>query len=447
MPKALVAKLPESAKKIYESAWDSAKEKGWDVARCAAYAIGAVKRAGFRKSASGNWVKMTEPIAVVFSEPIVGSGWIEAACTGTVVDMNGNNVSISDDDLEDWIHAYEEDARGQELPITWDHPKTGGKAAGWIRGVRKGATRLIRGKPRTTLLIRPEWTPDGDKSIGDKTYQYISLEIMPNNVLRGASLVNFPAVKGLRPVTQAAALAEYCLQEFMDERQGVLTMAEKAQKCPKCGATIPAGTDVCPACGYELTPEEIAPEKAPKKVPAKTAPPPKEKQVMSELAVAQLQEQEQLVIRLQERVAEIEAQYKTAVQNAKDLSEARDTQGQQINTLIELNNMMRLHEKVTDFMELEEHPDKSIAPAYEEKIIEVLLAAPEKESELLSLIESVATGDAVVPMGELGTGSVPELQSEDPNMEHAHEKIVKFAEQHEIDYKAALLQLSKEGKI
>ena len=59
MPKALLAKLPDKARDIYEAAWEAAKEAGYDDERAAKIAMGAVKRAGYHKDeASGHWIKM-----------------------------------------------------------------------------------------------------------------------------------------------------------------------------------------------------------------------------------------------------------------------------------------------------------------------------------------------------------------------------------------------------
>lgn len=445
MPKALLNKLPASARKIYEDAWNDAESKGWDEARCAKYAIGAVKQAGFRKNEStGRWSKMTEPMYAIFGEPINDGEWLEVACTGTVIDMNGRPVSISDSDLDRWISAFEEDERGQEIPITFDHPKSGGKAAGWMRGLRKGPKREIRGAPRTTLLMKPEWTPDGKRSVDDGDYKYFSVEILPENYLRAVSLVNFPAVKGMRPATEPAALGEmYYLQEFL--------MAETQKKCAECGAPIPEGAKACPNCGATVEQEE------------------KETQEMAEKgkeATVSLEEFNALRERLESTVgerAELEKQVK-ALQEARQKSEAEsiklaelqvesarlselvESQKGQIQELVDVNNALRLHEKVVDFMQLSEKV--RIAPAYEEPIIKLLLLAEsyEQEDEILEFLKALTQKDAVVEFGERGTGGIPEESGKDPERARLAEKAVKLAEEERISYPEALRRLSrKEG--
>ena len=444
MPKALLDKLPQKAKEIYESAWSEAKEKGWDDEKAAKYAIGTVKQAGFRKG-EDSWVKMGDVSFFIFGEPVSNEEWIEVACTGSVVDMHGSSVSISDEDMDEWIRAYDEGRRGQDLPITYDHPKSGGIAAGWIRGLKKGSPREIRGKTRTPFLMRPEWTEGGRKSIQDRDYQYTSLEILPDNQLRAVSLVNFPAIKGLKPVTQAV-LGEnvYCLEEFyMAEKDKFPEKApedkvpdkapeKETTKCPSCGAPVPEGADACPTCGKDLKEKAMA-EMA-------------EFKALQE-SMTQLQKEREA-----DRVtlAELKGKYAEADTARKALEESNQQLAEQQSTLVELNNMMRLHEKVVDFMNLGEN--KVIAPAYEEQILSVLLLTEsiEKEQEILDLMKSLATGEALVPLGELGTSNMPGPMVEGPGTGRKllHEKAMKYAKDNDVSYKTALIEASRreEGK-
>jgi len=55
----MLDKLPDKAREIYEAAWDSAIDKGYDEERAARIAIGAVKNAGYHKDdETGMWAKM-----------------------------------------------------------------------------------------------------------------------------------------------------------------------------------------------------------------------------------------------------------------------------------------------------------------------------------------------------------------------------------------------------
>lgn len=59
MPKALLSKLPDEAKDIYEAAWEAAKKDGRDDEQAAKIAIGTVKRAGYSKNTETDmWEKM-----------------------------------------------------------------------------------------------------------------------------------------------------------------------------------------------------------------------------------------------------------------------------------------------------------------------------------------------------------------------------------------------------
>lgn len=442
MPKAMLDKLPKKAKERYEEAWQDAKEKGWDDARAAAYAIGAVKQAGFTKNEdTGMWTKASEPIWVLFGESVEEAEWLEVACTGTVVDMKGSHVSISEQDFEEWVQAFEDNKRGQDIPITYDHPKSGGMAAGWVRGLRLGPKREIMGKTRSTLLMNPKWTPRGRQSVEDRDYQYFSVEILPDNQLRAISMVNFPAIKGLHPATVLISLGEvpmYFLKEFiMPEKKEVKKLLSK---CPECGAPIPEGSKACPVCGAEIEEKETVPVAEKQKSPS-----PKAEGKLSELQV-QLDKLSEQRATQEAALTELREAREREEEERKALTELVEGQDKQIQGLIDLNNMLRLHEKVGDFMALAETPNKQIAPAYEDQIIEVLQLAesPEVEADILKLLKAFAVGDAVVEFGERGTGSVPDLDTgEDVDHSRLDKAAEKLAEEKGIPYKTALLELSR----
>ena len=433
--------LPEAAKGIYEKVYqetltDLRAKAGEDAdssdleAQASKIAWGAVKKAGYRKNSdSGTWQKMLEPMHTVFGEELDATGeWVEVACTGDVVDMHGQRVSIEEGDFDKWIEAFETGARGQDLPITYDHPKRGGVAAGWFRGLRKGEPRKIRGRVRRPLLLHPEWTPAGRQSISDGDYRYFSLEITPDNILRGGSLVNYPAIKGLRPVTQAALSEGFFLEEFL--------MAQ-AEKCTACGAPIPDGAKACPACG-----EKIKEEKEEVSTMAENT----ELASLSEELEAAKRELDEL--RATSKLHE-ELQGKVSEQ-ASALSEQQkqiDDQENKIVGLLELNNMLRLHERVTEFMQLSEHKNRVVTPAYEEQIIGFMLQLEDtsEEEKFLDLLEALAAGTAVVELGERGTGHVPAPKAEGKtSAQELHMAAVKLAEEQKIPYRDALIEAARE---
>lgn len=428
MPKGMLDKLPAKAREIYEKVFNAAVEEGKDEATAAKIATGAIKQAGFRKNeTTGRWVQMTESICISFGESPGIEEWLEVACTGSTVDKHGRKVSIDDGDLQQWIKAFDENARGQDIPITTDHPKSGGIAAGWVRGLKTGPQREILGKIRTPLLMQPEWTPSGKKSVTNKDYQYFSVEILPENYLRAISLVNFPALKGMKTATQPLG-ETFFLQEFLE-------MAELT-KCAECGIPVPDGSKACPGCGQELKETEMS-----------------EENTLSleefETLRTQVSEAQATLTELQTARDEIKIAHATTLSQVKALSETNEQQATQIHELVDLNNMMRLHEKVTDFSRLE-GSKKQIAPAYIKPILDivVLMESTEQEQSFLDLLGAIAKGEALVELGERGSdaGPAPLLEGEDPTNDRAHKKVLKYMSENNIsDYKIALMEVSKEA--
>jgi len=70
---------------------------------------------------------------------------------------------------------------------------------------------------------------------------------------------------------------------------------------------------------------------------------------------------------------------------------------------------------------------------------------PDKEQEILNFLRQLATGEAIVPMGEVGTSSVPNLpdRSPDGSRTKLHEKAKKLSEDQKISYRDALIEVSR----
>lgn len=206
---------------------------------------------------------------------------------------------------------------------------------------------------------------------------------------------------------------------------------EAGTKCPACGAPVPEGATACPSCGKEL--KEKAMAEATVSLEEFNA----LKSAMAEFKEARDESQKE--------IAELKGKYAEADEARKNLEESNQSLAEQQARLVELNNMMRLHEKVVDFMHLSE--SKIIAPAYEEAILSVLLLTEniEKEQEILDLFGALATGEALVPLGELGTSRTPGPRIEGPgeNRRILSEKAFKFAADHNVDYKSALIEVSR----
>jgi hypothetical protein len=121
---------------------------------------------------------------------------VEILRVGEFVDMHGRDVSITEDMLDAFVANFEAGAAGQEIPFDIVHEKR--EAAGWLKKLwREGET----------LLGIPEWNSLGEQLIGDKIYQYLSATIdMVGQFIKTISLVNTPAVKGLKPVALAESV-------------------------------------------------------------------------------------------------------------------------------------------------------------------------------------------------------------------------------------------------
>lgn len=115
---------------------------------------------------------------------------IEVLRAGSFVDRNGREVEVTEEDLDAYVANFEAGEAGQEVPVDVDHEK--GEAAGWIQGLqRKG----------DTLVAVPEWNELGRRLVGERIYRYLSATIdLARKVVKSISLVNFPAVKGLKAV-------------------------------------------------------------------------------------------------------------------------------------------------------------------------------------------------------------------------------------------------------
>jgi hypothetical protein len=115
---------------------------------------------------------------------------VEVLRVGTFTDMSGKEVKITEADLEAFIASFTAGAAGQDVPIDIDHQRA--EAGGWIKRMEKIGEKL---------LAWVDWNELGRQLVGDKVYRYLSATIdLAGKVIKSVSLVNFPAVKGLKPV-------------------------------------------------------------------------------------------------------------------------------------------------------------------------------------------------------------------------------------------------------
>jgi len=128
------------------------------------------------------------------------------------IDKNGREVEVSPADLEAAVANFEAGTAGQDIPIDIDHER--GQSAGWFTRMWTEARAFAFPDPENAgekitvqlevLKALPEWNKLGVELVGEKIYKYFSVWFdLTSKTIKSASLVNFPAVKGLEPAELA----------------------------------------------------------------------------------------------------------------------------------------------------------------------------------------------------------------------------------------------------
>jgi len=140
----------------------------------------------------GAWVKKeadAEAAEFLFAE-LSERRPVEVLRVGEFVERHGQDVSISEEDLDAFVANFAAGTAGQDVPVDVDHRR--GEAAGWVTKVWREGSRL---------LASIDWNEVGKRLVGERVYRYLSASIdTKGRVIKSISLVNFPAVKGLKPV-------------------------------------------------------------------------------------------------------------------------------------------------------------------------------------------------------------------------------------------------------
>lgn len=138
---------------------------------------------------------------------------VEILRIGNFTDSTGQNVEITGDDLDAFIANFDAGKAGQDVPIDINHDRE--EAGGWlVRLERKG----------NKLLGFVDWNELGTQLVGDKVYRYLSATIdLAGKFLRSVSLVNFPAIKGLKPVELSEGSIAFDQQGFFETIREILT--------------------------------------------------------------------------------------------------------------------------------------------------------------------------------------------------------------------------------
>lgn len=194
-----IKELPEEAKKIWISAYNSAyNQYSGDEEKCNSIAWAAVKKE-YKKNNKGEWVKLSE--LMFCNEVEILKDKIQIMRTGTWSHPIYGDFTISEDDLYLFKENFDNKVRKTDIAIDTEHQPEKGAAA-WIKHLS-----VEEGK----LYAFVEWTEWGKELLNSKTFKYISPEFQFyyidsetgeefKNVLLGAALTNRPFLKNMEPV-------------------------------------------------------------------------------------------------------------------------------------------------------------------------------------------------------------------------------------------------------
>ena len=153
---------------------------------------------------------------------------VEIIRTGDFIDRNGQEVEITAADLDALVANFQAGEAGQDVPIDIDHERA--SAAGWLKTLFREGDRLLG-----TI----EWNDLGKQLVGDKIYKYLSALIsLPDNIIKAVSLVNFPAVKGLKPIELSEGVFVHQIetsffQSIATKLDRLIELAQKPKTEPK----------------------------------------------------------------------------------------------------------------------------------------------------------------------------------------------------------------------
>lgn len=279
---------------------------------------------------------------------------VEFLRIGVFTDANGREVEIDDARLNAIIAGFETGAAGQDIPIDILHERK--EAAGWVSHIYREGDRL---------LARPEWNELGRRLVGDKVYRYLSATVdITRNVLRSISLVNFPAIKGLRPVELSDPLAPPSQD---DESTGPATATP---------APIPEHTEVSMADEKTVDVEAIEPA-TPPNTPAS----------------AVLSEQDKAALR-----KSVEAELRTAL-----LAEFAQIEQSKARMMAELMEQVRDERDLSEFAHKATAEGRNALPMTKEDLLATLSELPKPyRSKVIALLRTI-TENGTVDFTEHGT--------------------------------------------
>lgn len=163
---------------------------------------------------------------------------IQIMRTCTLFHPKYKKVNITRQMLSEMKENFDKKVRGIELMVDYSHDSER-EAAAWFKNVEiVDDTKL----GESQLWAEVDWTPTGEKSVGDKEFAYLSADFNPDYrdnekpdvklgaVLLGAGLTNRPVIKNMNPVIQ---LSENLKESTMKTEEEVAMMETKLGQVQK----------------------------------------------------------------------------------------------------------------------------------------------------------------------------------------------------------------------
>lgn len=138
------------------------------------------------------------------------SSWIQAMPLGVYDHPVYGEIEFTPEKIQQFADNVNNNVRGTELDIDYDHKSHGPEAAGWVK--------QAEARP-DGLWILVEWTKKAYSSIKERAYRYFSPEfddawthpktkVEYKNVLFGGGITNRPFLKDILPLNLSEAFAE-----------------------------------------------------------------------------------------------------------------------------------------------------------------------------------------------------------------------------------------------
>lgn len=155
---------------------------------------------------------------------VLPTSWVQGMTLGTYQHPVYGEITFTEERIKRFSDNVNNNVRGTELDIDYDHKEKDGKAAGWVK---KAADRGAEG-----LYLLVEWTQAAAASIKAREYRYFSPEFKDEwthpktsqkfkDVLFGGALTNRPFLKDIQPVNLSEAFAELYTEHHPEQEEGM----------------------------------------------------------------------------------------------------------------------------------------------------------------------------------------------------------------------------------